>query len=339
MILKYKQRLSNNIFRSLPTTVAIPLLTVMSKRVERSSSSSSCSRPSPKRNKHKSDDMESDRESDSPISLKQLLHNLNSMESKMEDNFSNLHSQIAQLTHEFKEEINGVKNSLKEFEKSLNSAWAFIEDLQQESKAFKDSKGSHKKMLDEQASEILRLKSELIKVKAENDKLTSSLKETQENLIALENYTRRENLRLMNIPESKNENCTDIVYDIIENDLNINPEEIRFHAVHRVGKPHARDDGTTPRPRPIIARFVVREDRDTVFSVKNRLKSSYRYSDAYITQDFARAIQQERKTLIQAMFAAKKKGRDAKVINRKLSIDDNAYDISNIPIDFKVASI
>ena len=129
-------------------------------------------------------------------------------------------------------------------------------------------------MLDEQASEILRLKSELIKVKAENDKLTPSLKETQENLIALENYTRRGNLRFMNIPESKNENCTDIVYDIIENDLNIDPEEIRFHAVHRVGKPHTRDDGKTPRPRPIIARFVVREDRDTVFSVKNRLKFS-----------------------------------------------------------------
>ena len=312
----------------------------MSKRVERSSSSSSCSKPSPKRNKHKSDDMESDRESDSPISLKQLLDKLNSMESRMEDNFSNLHSQIAQLTHEFKEEINGVKNSLKEFEKSLNSAWGFIEDLQQESKAFKDSKGSHQKMLDEQASEILRLKSELIKVKAENDKLTPSLKETQENLIALENYTRKENLRFMNIPESQNENCSDIVYDIIENDLNIDPEDIRFHAVHRVGKPHTRDDGTTPsRPRPIIARFVVREDRDTVFSVKNRLKSSYRYSDAYITQDFVRAIQQERKTLIQAMFAAKKKGRDAKVINRKLFIDDNAYDISNIPIDFKVAPI
>ena len=92
-------------------------------------------------------------------------------------------------------------------------------------------------------------------------------------------------------------------------------------------------------PRPIIAKFVVREDRDTVFSVKNGLKSSYRYSGAYTTQDFAHAIQQERKTLIQAMFAAKKKGRDAKVINRKLFIDDNAYDISNIPIDFKVACI
>ena len=60
--------------------------------------------------------MESDRESDSPISLKLLFDRLNSVESRKEQKFSNLHSQIAQLTYEFKEEINGVKHSLKEFE-------------------------------------------------------------------------------------------------------------------------------------------------------------------------------------------------------------------------------
>ena len=123
----------------------------------------------------------------------------------MEDNFTNLNSQIAQLTYEFKEDINGVKNSLKEFETSFNNAWISIEDLQQESKILEDSKSSHQNMLDEQASEILQLKSELTKVKADNDKLKPTLKETQENLTALENYTRRENLRFMNIPESKDE--------------------------------------------------------------------------------------------------------------------------------------
>ena len=149
--------------------------------------------------------------------------------------------------------------------------------------------------------------------------MLSLMKETQESLIALENYTRRENLRFMNIPECVGENCQDIIYDIMENDLKINTDEIRFHAVHRIGKPPGND--TTPtRPRPIIARFVVREDRDAVFSVKNRLKSSIKYKEAYITQDFARAIQKERKTLIQAMFAAKLAGRVAKVINRKLFI-------------------
>ena len=305
----------------------------MSKRSERSSSSSSADRPTPKRNKQKSEDMETD----SLISMEILLDKLRAIESRMEDNFSNLHTQISELSCEFKHEINVVKSTLNELEKSVNLAWASIEDLQQESKALKDSKSSHQKMMDKQTAEIQSLKVDLKKLQAENEKLKPALKEAQENLVALENYTRRENLRFMNIPESRGENCQDIIYDVLENDLKMNIQDIRFHAVHRVGKPQS--NGATPaRPRPIIARFAVREDRDAVFNVKNRLKSSARHSEAYITQDFAREIQKERKTLIQSMFAAKQAGRVAKVVNRSLFIDNNVFNISNIPVEYQVAS-
>ena len=125
---------------------------------------------------------------------------------------------------------------------------------------------------------------------------------------------------IMIIPESRGENCQNTIYNVLKNDLQMNVEEIRFHAVHRVGK--AQNNGaTTAHPRPIIARFVVREQSwDAVFKVKNRLKASDRYGEAYITQDFARAIQKERKTLIQSMFAADQGGHDTKVVNRYLSL-------------------
>ena len=67
----------------------------------------------------------------------------------------------------------------------------------------------------------------------------------------------------MNVPECKDEKCMDVVYDMIENDMNINVEDIHFHAVHRVGKPRS-EDVSKSTPRPIIARFLSREDRDTV---------------------------------------------------------------------------
>ena len=142
------------------------------------------------------------------------------------------------------------------------------------------------------------------------------LLEEQEKIIALETYSRRENLRFMNVPERNDENCMDVVYDIIENDMNINVEDIHFHAVHRVGKPRS-EDASKSFPRPIIARFLSREDRDAVFRERNRLKDSSRAKDVYITQDYAKAIQQERKVLIKAMFQAKERGLSAKVINRK----------------------
>ena len=97
----------------------------------------------------------------------------------------------------------------------------------------------------------------------------------------------------------------DVVYDIIENDMYINVEDIRFHAVHRVGKPRL-EDASKSTPRPIIARFLTREDGDSVFRARNRLKDPSRTKDVYITQDYAKAIQQERKVLIKAMFQAQR---------------------------------
>ena len=271
------------------------------------------------------------------ISLKIIMDKFNAMEARIEDNFTQIHSKMGELRYEFKQQIDGVKESIKDIEKSLENAWAAIEDVQQESKAYKDSKRSHQEMLDKQTNLIQQLQAEVRNVRCENDKLRPSLKETQEKLIALENYTRKENLRFMNIPERQGENCCDIVYDLIENELKISTQDIHFHAVHRVGKPAVQsvDNSASTRPRPIIARFVSREHTEQVLRVKNRLRKSDRYKDAYITKDYARAIQEERRSLIKAMFAAREKGRNAKVINRSLFIDNQAYGINSIPNEYR----
>ena len=312
---------------------------LMSKRQVRSPSC--LENPSPKRNRLKSQEkseMSSGKDSEDQVSLRIIMDKLTSIESRMEDNFSQIHSLISELRCEFKVQIDGVKVNIKEIEKSLENAWAEIEDVQQEAKTNKDSKRSHQDMLDKHTSTIQELQAEIEQIRADNNQMRPSLKETQEKLIALENYTRKENLRITNIPEAREENCWDIVYDIIENELKLSTENIKFHAVHRVGKTASQtdqDNSTPPRPRPIIARFVSREHTEQVLSVKNRLKRSERYENAYITKDYARAIQEERRSLIKAMFVAKEKGREAKVINRSLFIDNQMYDINSIPAEFK----
>ena len=57
---------------------------------------------------------------------------------------------MGELRYEFKQQIDGVKESIKDIEKSLENAWAAIEDVQQESKAYKDSKRFNQEMLDKQ---------------------------------------------------------------------------------------------------------------------------------------------------------------------------------------------
>ena len=119
-------------------------------------------------------------------------------------------------------------------------------------------------------------------LQAEIGNLKTRLLEEQEKSIALENHSRRENLQFMKVPEHNDENCMGVVYDIIENDININVEGIHFHAVHRVGKPGS-EDASKSFPRPIIARFLSRVERDAVFRVRNRLKDSSRTKDVCIT--------------------------------------------------------
>ena len=125
------------------------------------------------------------------------------------------------------------------------------------------------------------------------------LKREVENNIALEQYTRRENLRFNNIEDKEREDCKTVIYNILEKELGVDTTKIRFHVVHRVGKK------TQGRRRQSFARFVCREDRDKIWSVRGTVKESITHADAYITEDCARAIQEERKVLIKAMMKAR----------------------------------
>ena len=233
-----------------------------------------------------------------------------------------------------------MNSTLKDVEKSLSLAWTAIEDLREESKSLRDSKSSDQKVVHDQNAQRTHLMKVLTDQKDENDKrrLSLKLKETPEKLVALKNYTKRENLWFMNIPECRNESCRDITYDIIEKELTLCPDHISFHDIHSASKLR-NINGEVRYPHPIIARPVFREEKSAMLATKNCLKSSVRFKEACITQDYAREIQKERKILAKAMFAAKQAGRDAKLVNRKLFTNCDAHDVMNIPVQCRVDSI
>lgn len=112
--------------------------------------------------------------------------------------------------------------------------------------------------------ELLKENQTLDNQEAEIQALKSKLTEEQDKIIALKNYSRRENLRFMNIPECKDENCSEIIYYVIESEMSISTDCIQFHWLHRVGKPLLRDDFVDATPWSIIACFLCREDGDTM---------------------------------------------------------------------------
>ena len=72
----------------------------------------------------------------------------------------------------------------------------------------------------------------------------------------LDNYTRRENICLLNVPESQDENCKEILHRIKMEGAN----KVEFHSVHHTGK--QRDDR---KPQAIITQFVNRETRNDLW--------------------------------------------------------------------------
>ena len=281
-----------------------------SKRGERGSSFSSASSNTELKEARMNEEEEETK------SLRDLIQNLTA---NMESNFAKLHEELCGLRQEMKEEIDMLKSNIKDVEKSVDEIWATIEDMKEATKALRDSKTV-------QEDEMQELRALLTKTKAE-------LKEERDKVIELEDYTRRENLKFHNIPESEEEGVNhspkQVILSILQKEFQMDTAQIRFHAVHRIGK---RKEN---KHRPIIVRFVCREDRDQVFARKKGIKESTRFKDAYITADYAKVIQDERRKLIKAMFKAKEQGSEAKVIGRYLYIGELKYDVTNIPENFK----
>ena len=127
------------------------------------------------------------------------------------------------------------------------------------------------------------------------------------------------------------EDCKAMIYDILQRDLELDTSLIRFHAVHRVGKL------MQGRTRPIIVCFISREDRNLVWAKRGKIKQSTVHPDVYISEDFACAIQEERKVLTKAMIKERDElGMDnVKVIGRYLTIDNQKYDYNTISDDLK----
>ena len=136
--------------------------------------------------------------------------------------------------------------------------WATIEDMKEAAKTLKDSKTV-------QEDEMRELRALLTKPKAE-------LKEERDKVIELEDYPRRENLKFHNIRESEKKVLTTRRNKLFSafclKKLQMDTVQIRYHAVHRIGK--RKED----KHRPIIARFVCREDREQAFARKKGIKES-----------------------------------------------------------------
>ena len=288
----------------------------MSKRTERNSSGSSPCQVKPKEKKLKLNT--ATMEPQETNATRMILDSFETLRVEMNNGLSKIQTDMDILRHDVKVEIQNVKQTVHELEKSMELVWPKVDKLAESLTG------------QEEDSKALR-------TEASEPRQTLEMEKAKN--LALENYSRRENLRLMNMPEKPEENLRSVVRNIIGQHLYISPLNMRFHAVHCVGRRQQNTDpnSSAARPRPVIIRFLCREDRDDVCRAKGKLKESGNevYKACYFTADYPPSIRKERAILVRAMLKTQAAGKSAKVINTTLFVDDRKYGVSNVPEELK----
>ena len=166
-----------------------------------------------------------------------------------------------------------------------------------------------KQVSDEKASYEKRIGS----LNKENEELRKQIQSYESRLDYLDDQSRRNNLRIVGIPEEVGENwekCQVKVSKIIKEEVNISQANIE--RAHRVGKV------TSQRCRDIIAKFAFYPERDAVFRARSKLKGT----NIFINEDFCPGTVEVRRNQMDAMKEARRNGKQAFFNYRTLVVRD-----------------
>ena len=243
---------------------------------------------------------------DSEPSLKSVMEKLNCIQQSLDSNFAEAMGEINNLRTDVNAKLLILKNDTDELKTSLDAAWIEIEALKQQ---------------DDQN------KLQLQQLQEDNAHLEADLAAAKARAIKLENYTRRENIRLLNVPENEEENCKEIVREVMDAVKMEGANKVEFHAVHRTGK--QRNDG---KPRAIIARFVNREARNDFWNRRKELANSPNHQNVVLVPDYAYETAKEQKKLSNALRNARKFNLTPAYIKKgRLFVQGNSYLADSIP--------
>ena len=223
------------------------------------------------------------------------------------------------LRCQMKEDIKSIRGELQETTKSLSVLWEEFESVK--------VKNKH---LEEQVESTLK----------ENCQLKKEVETLKDRVVKQEDYSRRENLRIINVseePDEENDVCVNKVKYILS-ELGA-PPDIKFYAIHRVGKPNATSNESTgegassaTRPPPILVRFVSRMDADLVWTKKKELLKSRRFSIVFIDKDLSKESAKDRGKLRAAYKKAKELNIERVFFKGKhLIVNGNRYTANTLP--------
>ena len=207
------------------------------------------------------------------------------------------------------EKLDTIELSLKKIESKLakletrtTELEAFKEEAKKDISELKDGANFAEKQLQEKSQELAKAQAEIAELTRKVQKHEEAVKETESKCLYLEAYSRRENIKFMNIeegPQDQPEDTEEILRDFLEPELGyVDAQNVEFQRVHRTAK---TKDGN---PRPILARFLRCKDVQNIFSLGHRLKGS----KFQMFRDLPTEIVKRRRVQMDTFKTAKRRG-------------------------------
>lgn len=207
------------------------------------------------------------------------------------------------------EKLDIIESSLKKIESQLGN----LEIRTQELETFRDTtKKDVAELKDglsfvgdqakENATALKNAKDQIADLSIKAQKSEDMVNELQDKILYLETYSRRENIKFMNIEEETlngKEDTEEVLRSFLERDLGFaEARDVEIQRVHRNGK------GKDGKPRPILARFLRYKDVQTIFALGHRLKDT----GFQIFRDYPAEIIERRRLQMDTFKAAKRNG-------------------------------
>lgn len=198
--------------------------------------------------------------------------------------------------------LKNIESKLAKLETRTTELEAFKEETKKDISELKDGANFASKQLQEKSQELAKAEAEITELTRKVQKHEEAVKETESKCLYLEAYSRRENIKFMNIeegPPDQPEDTEEILRDFLGRELGyVDAQNVEFQRVHRTGK---TKEGS---PRPILARFLRYKDVQNIFSLGHRLKGS----KFQMFRDLPTEIVKRRKVQMETFKTAKRRG-------------------------------
>ena len=166
------------------------------------------------------------------------------------------------------QKLDVIEASVKNIEVKLKNLEERTDILEKDIKDLKDGADFTSTQVDKQTTELTNAKAEIAKLTKTVNENEEGRKEMETKFLYLEAYSRRENIKFMNIAVDSTEEREDVeetLRSFLERDLGLlDARTVEIQRVHRSGK--GKDGG----PRPILARFLRYKDVQKIFSLGQR---------------------------------------------------------------------